>query len=67
MYWPTSAARILDTPAPLGRDPTTHIVPNKRGNLFVALSPAAIGVWNVRVRLPFPAVADFSQPYFKPR
>jgi len=51
MYWPTSAARILSVPHPLGREPVIKIVNSKRGNLFAGLTTSCLGVWDVRVSL----------------
>jgi hypothetical protein len=49
MYWPTSAARVLAVPQPLGRDPVLKIATSRRGNLFATLTSTCVGVWDVRV------------------
>lgn len=49
MYWPTSAARILAVPPPIGDDPVLKVKPSRRGNLFATLTETGIGIWDVRV------------------
>jgi hypothetical protein len=49
MYWPTSAARILAVPQPLGQDDLITLKQSRRGNYFASLSATTIGIWDVRV------------------
>ncbi|KAL1407763.1 WD40 repeat protein [Vanrija albida] len=48
MYWPTSAARILAVPQPLGQDELITVKQSRRGNYFASLSETTIGIWDVR-------------------
>ena len=49
MYWPTSAARVLDIPSPFNRDPLIRVRPSRKGNFFAVLTKDGLGVWDVRV------------------
>jgi hypothetical protein len=50
MYWPTSAAKVLDVPFPLDKGRIIRIRQSRKGNFFAALTKDALGVWDVRVR-----------------
>jgi hypothetical protein len=54
MYWPTSAAKVLDVQFPLDKGRIIRIRQSRKGNFFAALTKDALGVWDVRVRGRYP-------------
>ena len=51
MYWPTSTARIIKIPNELKQEDIIKVVPSRKGNFFLTLTPDGLGIWDVRVSL----------------